>query len=110
MPTVYKVLGQSAPSNNTLTTVYTVPANNSAVLSTITIANIGASTNAKYRLAVQKAGAAITSNQYIVFDATVLANDTAMFTLGMTLAATDVLSANITTGSVAINVFGSEVY
>lgn len=110
MTTVYKVLGQSAPVNNTLTTVYTVPAGNSAVISTIAVTNTGGTSNAKYRLAVQKAGAAISSNQYIIFDATVLANDTALFTLGITLAATDVLSANITTGNVSINVFGSEVY
>jgi alpha-L-arabinofuranosidase len=110
MTTVYKVLAQSNPAANTLTTVYTVPAANSAVLSTIMIANISGTSNATYSLAVQKGGAALTSNNYIIFNSTVLANDSAALTLGITLAATDVLSANCSIANVAINVFGSEVY
>jgi hypothetical protein len=110
MTTVYKVLAQSNPAANTLTTVYTVPAGNSAVLSTITICNINNNANATYRLAVQKAGASLQANNYIAYGPTVLVNDTVSLTLGITLAATDVLSANVSTANVSINVFGSEVY
>jgi hypothetical protein len=39
MPTTYKVLGQAAPTANTLTDVYTVPSATQAVISTITVCN-----------------------------------------------------------------------
>jgi len=39
MATAYKVLAQSAPSATTETTLYTVPAGTSAVVSTMAIAN-----------------------------------------------------------------------
>ena len=109
MTTIYKVLGQSNPTANTLTTVYTVPAGNSAVISTVTVCNMSTS-NATYRLAIQPAGRTIAANSYLVFDATVLAKDTTALTLGITLGATDVLSANCSLANVAINVLGSEVY
>lgn len=109
MPTVYKVLGQQIPVANTQTTIYQVPAGNSAVISTITICNQG-STNATYRLAIQKANAALTSNHFIAYDATVLSADTVALTFGLTLEANTVLSANILTSNCSVNVFGSEIY
>ena len=105
----YKVLGQINPSANTQTTLYTVPASNSAVISSITICNQG-STLATFSIAVQVAGATITNKQYLNFNTPVPANDTIHMTLGMTLAATDVISANANTTSVSFNVFGSEIY
>jgi len=112
MATVYKVLAQSFPNTNTLTAIYTVPSGNSAVLSTISVCNQSNTTNASYRLAIQKGNIAIASNAYIIFDASVLSLDTAFLTLGITLAQNDVLSANITSGNanVSINVFGSEIF
>ena len=62
MPTVYKVLGQSAPSATTATTLYTVPSTTSTVVSTITVANRD-STSATFRIAVRPAGAAL-ANQH----------------------------------------------
>ena len=109
MTTAYKVLAQSNPAANTLTSVYVVPASNSAVLSTITVCN-QSTANATYRLSVQKANATIAANAFLIFDTTVLAKDTAALTLGITLGATDVLSANCSIANVSINVFGSEVY
>lgn len=109
MTTVYKVLGQSIPAANTQTIVYAVPASNSAVISTVTICN-QSTANATYRLAIQKANATLTSNHFIVYDATVLAKDTVGLTFGITLGASDVISANCSIANVSINVFGSEVY
>lgn len=109
MAITYKVLGQSAPSANVLTTVYTVPAGNSAVISTIMVCN-QSSGNLTYRLAVQPGNAAITSAHYIAYDATITARDSVGLTLGVTLAATDVISANVSGASISINVFGSEIY
>lgn len=109
MPTVYKILGQSAPAANTNTIVYSVPAGNSAVISTITVANLSVN-NVTYRLAVQKANATISSNHYIAYNTTVFGNDTTALTLGITLGETDVISANVSDANVAINIFGSEIY
>ena len=54
MTQAYKVLGQISPTANTLSNVYTVPASNAAVISTITICNQTAS-NASYSIAVAPA-------------------------------------------------------
>jgi glucose-6-phosphate dehydrogenase assembly protein OpcA len=108
MATTYKVLGQLAPSATTLTTLYTVPAATSAVVSTIAVTNRAASA-ATFRIAIRVAGAAISDENYIAYDSTVAANDTTAFTIGVTLAATDVLSVYASTADLSFNAFGSEI-
>jgi hypothetical protein len=105
----YKVLGQLNPSANTLTTLYTVPASNSAVISTVTICNQSANV-ATFSLAVRPAGATIASQHYVNFNTPVPGNDTISVTLGMTLSATDVLTANANVATVSFNAFGTEIY
>jgi hypothetical protein len=107
MATTYKVLGQSNPAATTLTTLYTVPASTSAVCSTLAICNQGVST--LYRVAIRPAGASISAQQYIVFDATINSLDTMFLTIGTTLATTDVVSVYAGTATVSFNLFGSEV-
>lgn len=109
MATRIKVLGQVNPTANTLTTVYTVPASNSAVVSTIAVCNTGTA-NALFSLAVRVANAAIATSQYIAFNTTVPSYDTVVLTLGLSLAATDVLSANVSTANIAVSAFGTEVF
>lgn len=104
-----KVLGQLLPSANTLSTVYSVPANNTAIVSTITLCNIGAS-NATASIAIQPGNTAINGKHYIAFNSVVPSNDTLTLTLGIGLAATDVVSANVSVANVAVGVFGSEIY
>lgn len=108
MPTTYKVLGQSNPAATTLTTLYTVPSATSTVVSTITICNQTA-TAATYRIAVRPAGASVTASHYIVYGATVAASDTTALTLGITLAATDVISVYASTANLSFSAFGSEI-
>jgi glucose-6-phosphate dehydrogenase assembly protein OpcA len=108
MPTVYKVLGQSAPSATTNTTLYTVPADTQAVASTIVVSN-RAATNATYRIAIRPAGATVANQHYIAYDITVGASDSTTLTLGLTLAATDVISVYASTANLSFNVFGSEI-
>lgn len=107
MPNTYKVLGQSNPAAATLTTLYTVPSATQAVCSTLSIANLGVS--CLYRIAVRPAGATIANQHYLVFDSWVNANDTVLLTLGISLAATDVVSVQASTATVAFSLFGSEV-
>lgn len=108
MPTTYKVLGQVAPSATTNTTLYTVPNATQAVVSTITVAN-RAATSATFRIAIRNAGTTLSNEDYIAYDSTVAANDTTAFTLGLTLAATDVITVYASTANVSFNAFGSEI-
>lgn len=107
MATTYKVLGQLEPAATTLSTLYTVPAATSAVCSTLTAANLGVST--LVRVAVRPAGAAIADQHYIVYDMVLSANDSLCLTLGITLAATDIVSVYAGTANVAFGLFGSEI-
>ena len=107
MANVYKVLGQSNPAATTLTTLYTVPAATSAVASTLTVCNIGVSTTV--RVAVRPAGAGIANQHYILYDAALSANDTLFFTIGLSLATTDVVSVYAGTANVSFNLYGTEI-
>lgn len=102
-----KVLGQSNPSATTLTTLYTVPSAKEAVVSTISVANLTA-TAATFRLAVRPAGASIANQHYIGYDITVGASDSTLITVGLTLAATDVISVYASTANLVFQAFGDE--
>lgn len=109
MPAAYKVLGQSCPTGTSNVDIYTVPASTSAVVSTLSIANI-TNAAATYRVAVRPAGASIASQHWIAYDAGVAGNDSVMLTLGMSLAATDVVTVRASTANaVAFSLFGSEI-
>ena len=108
MPTVYKVLGQSAPAATTQADLYTVPAATSTIVSTITVAN-RAATAGTYRIYVRIAGAAAANAQYLVYDASLSGNSTDTITLGITLAATDVISVYASTANFSFNAFGTEL-
>ncbi len=109
MPTIYKVLGQSAPSANTTSNVYTVPAATQAVISSIVVVNRNNNANTTYRLAVQPAGAALANQHYLAFDAPVNALDTVVLTIGVTMGNTDVLSCYSANANMSFSVFGSEI-
>ena len=108
MASTYKVLAQSAPSATTNTDVYTVGSGKSAVVSTITVCNRAAS-SATYRIAVRPLGATLANQHYIAYDANVPANDTISLTIGVTLAATDVVTVYASTANLSVNIFGSEI-
>ena len=108
MPTTYKVLAQSAPSATTNTDIYTVGSGKSAVVSTITVCN-RAATAATYRIAIRVAGATIANEDYVTYDAVVPANDTISLTLGITLAATDVVTVYASSANLSFNIFGAEI-
>ena len=108
MATTYKVLGQSAPSATTATTLYTVGAGKSTVVSTIAVSNRAAA-SATYRIAIRPAGATLANEHYIAYDSTVAANDSTMLTIGITLAATDVITVYASTANLSFSAFGSEI-
>lgn len=108
MATIYKVLGQSAPSATTNTDVYTVPAATEAVISSIVVANRSGS-SATYRIAVRPDGAAISNEHYIAYDVTVGGNDSTSLSLGLTMDAADIITVYGSSANLSFGVFGSEV-
>jgi len=107
MATFYKVLGQAIPSASTTTNIYTVPANSSTVISTLAVCNTGS--GATIRVAVRPAGTALNNNHYIIYENGITGNESQFYTLGLTLAATDVLTVYSSSGNVVFNVYGSEM-
>jgi len=107
MAQTYKVLAQADPAATTATTVYTVPAATTAVISSVVIANRSGSAQT-FRLYVRVAAAVLADTQYLAYDMNLPANDTIFLQLGLTLAATDLLCAYVSAQQVSINVFGVE--
>jgi len=108
MPTAYKVLGHVAPSATTYTTLETVPSATQAVVSTISVCN-RAGTAATYRIAVRPAGATLANEHYIAYDAAITANNSTFITIGVTLAATDVITVYASSANLSFSAFGSEI-
>lgn len=108
MPTTYKVLGQSAPSATTATTLYTTPASTQTVSSTLTVCNRDAA-QGTYRVAIRPAGAALANQHYVVYDAILPGNSTDTISIGATLAATDVVTVYASSANFSFSLFGSEI-
>lgn len=108
MPITYKVLGQSNPAAVTPSTLYTVPASTQTVVSTITATNIG-TTVGTFRIAIRPAGATLANQHYLVYDAALNGSDMVTFTLGITLATTDVITIYASSANFTFQAFGSEL-
>lgn len=114
MATTYKVLGQSAAASSAANVLlYSVPSATSAIGSTLTVCNRSTATQT-YSISV-KVNSTTTSltapdvKEYLVYQASIPANTTTSYTLGLTLDAFDhvVVSASATT--VSFNLFGTEI-
>lgn len=108
MANFYKVLGQQNPLAITATTLYTVPAARSAVVSTISVTNL-ASTTSTFRIAIRVGGASLANSQYIAYDVVLTSNEVKSFTLGITLATTDVLTVYASSANIVFQAFGTEI-
>ena len=108
MPQTHKVLGQVNPAAATLTTLYTVPGATSTICSTLSVCNTS-STGTTYRVAVRQAGASIDTAQYLIYDNAIAGNDSVFLTLGISLAATDIVSVYSAANTLAFSLFGVEL-
>jgi hypothetical protein len=108
MATTYKVLGQSAPTAATATSLYTVPSATSAVVSTINVVNTNASSDI-IRIAIRPAGATLANQHYIVYGLSLAAGSTFSYTSGVTMATTDIITVYSTSGYSSFSAFGSEI-
>jgi hypothetical protein len=109
MAVSYKVLGQAKPAAATATTLYTVPsgAGNYAVVSSLVVNNISADVT-NIRVAIRPAGETLEDKHYILYGNGVSPFISQVFTIGITLAATDVVTVYDTNGKCTFNLFGSE--
>lgn len=114
MATTYKILGQGVPTTTTSTALYTVPSTTTqTVVSSVTVANTTASAAAAYLYVVKGGSTAATTNA-VVYGASIPANSTASFTLGITLSNTAsvvdfIQCGSGTSGSLTFQAFGSEI-
>ena len=108
MTTSYRVLGQAAPNATTNVDLYTVPAATQSVVSTLVVANRGSSP-ATYRIAIRPAGQSLSNTHYVAFDTLVGVADATALTLGLTLAATDVITVFASSADLTFSAFGSSI-
>ena len=109
MAVSYKVLGQSKPAADTASTLYTVPsgAGNYAVISSLVVNNL-TQDSTSVRVAIRPAGETLENKNYIIYGTTVSAFQSQVYTIGITLAATDVVTVYDSGGKCSFNLFGSE--
>jgi len=103
----YKTLGQVNPGATTATTLYTVPGGKSTVTSTLAVCN-QAGAAGSYRIAIRPAGESLAAKHYIVYDVGLAANGTDEHTIGLTLAATDVVTVYASSASFSFGLWGNE--
>jgi len=89
-------------------TAYLVPDTAQAVVSTISVSNIDA-TSGTYRIAVQKYGEQLSHKHILAFDQPISANSNETLTLGITLSAGDKIMVQSDTDRVQFHVYGSEI-
>lgn len=106
MTDVIKSLGQASPAATTLTDMYV--AANAAVVSSLVICNTNSSA-VTVRFSHALAGAVDAIAQYLYYDLSIPGNETFVATIGLTMAATDVLRCYASATNVAFNVYGTEV-
>jgi hypothetical protein len=112
MARVYRILGQKNPGSSVLTNVYTVPAANSAVVSSIVLTNTSGSAGGGVaaRLAVNAEGVVVATSNYLAYDVNIPGCDSVTMTLGITMNAGSQLSVYANSTSLAVSVFGTEIY
>lgn len=107
----YKILGQDL-SSGTIGTLENVAGpvgvGKSWIVSSLVVCNQGA-TAATYRLAITSSASAATGAEYLVYGASIPANDTVTLTLGITMEAGKYILASASSASVSVSAFGTEV-
>ena len=103
---LYKQLGGVVPGA-ALTNLYTVPNGVMAIVATVAVCNMGATT-ATFRIAVAPGGAADDPSHYLYYEATLNGYDTLMLTAGICLGPADVVRVRASTSTVTFRAWGQE--
>jgi len=99
---------QGTAGVTTYATLYSTPAATEAVISTIVICNT-ATSPATYRIGLEEGDLTPGASKWIVYDATVAANDTVFLTVGMTLAPEKYIRISSSANTVTFSAFVSEI-
>lgn len=94
------------PLATTATALYTVPSAKQAIVSTLSVCNVGS--DASFRVAVRPLGATLANAHYIIYEATLAAGESKFFTLGVAVTASDIIEVYASTGDIAFNLFYNE--
>jgi hypothetical protein len=114
MANSYKILGQIAPTSNTLTNVYVTGASVSSVVNTIYLCNQDTA-NANVSVIVRPVNEALANKHYILQDQRLDAADTIILNLNITMNSDVILAANIATrtgeatANCSVNAYGVEI-
>jgi len=115
MANSYKILGQIAPSQNTLTNVYVTGASVSSVVNTIYLCNQD-SANANVSVIVRPVNEALANKHYVLQNQRLDAADTIILNLNITMNSSVILAANISTragetqsANCSVSAFGVEI-
>ena len=107
MTDVIKVLGQSAPSATTTTTLYTAPNLTQTTVSSLVVCNRGGSAGT-FRVSVHVGGASADDKQFLFHTESLANHTTKTVVIGMCLNQTDVIKVYASSGDFAFNLFGVE--
>ena len=108
MAQTYEILGQLAPSANTLTNVFVTGASSSAIVGTITLHNFS-DANASYSLVVRPINEVLATKHFIIRGGILPAREMISITGAVTMNANAILAANTNGGSVSFNAYGVEI-
>jgi hypothetical protein len=117
--TAYRILGQIAPTQNTLTNVYVTGATANGIISTIYLCNQSAA-NANVDVVVRPINETLANKHYILQNQLLGAADTLILNLNITMNSSVILAANaefrageannqLSASNVSISAFGAEI-
>jgi hypothetical protein len=106
----YVVAGQAAPAADTDHELYAVPAGNSFVASTLTVANRDKTGDAaEYRVAIVPDGETLAAKHYIKFDEFLDRRESVPLTLGLSLPAGCKVFVRASTANLSFSLFGVKI-
>ena len=108
MSATMKVLAQAYPTAATGTTLYTVGAGKSTVVSTLAVCN-QTSGQLTFRVAIIPNGGSLSTSNYIAYESKVASNDTNFITVGITLESGASIYVYNTTVGISYSLFGTEL-
>ena len=102
-----KMLGQSAPSATTETTLYTVPSGKTARATALTVCNRSAAT-VTFRVSVSVGGGATANKDYFYYDVSLAANSTFARDVDWYMSSGDIVRVYASTADLSFNLSGEE--
>ena len=109
MATAYKPSQvQGTAGVSTYATLYNVPSSTEAIISTIVVCNTAAAT-ATYRIGLDDTAGTPGASEWLVYDATIGANDSVCLTLGICLDAGKYIRVSSSANTVTFSAFVSEI-